>query len=230
MNQIPTNDRMRTMNGTDEITATRQGEEERQVREGTRPAWAVWGGAAVTAGGAMLLAATLVEVAYWEAPSTGLLGVLTVLFLGSTAAHALAMIPLSGGRSGSDGIVGPSLVGRIALLAFGAVFLTSQTVYYTVTYALPEVDDYSGVLTLSTALGAIQLILLLVGAIAIIRAKVATGAARWAFLALSVVAIVTGVIANGTESAEVAAVALLCSTGAQIVVGLVLLTTRSRAR
>jgi len=220
------------MNDIDEVTSAREGGQAGEAlsgRGGARPAWGVWGGAAVTVGGAMLLVATLVEIAYWEGPSTALLSVFTVLFLGSTVAHSLAMIPLSGGRSGSDGIVGSSLVGRVALLGFGALFLTSQTVYYTVTYALPEVDDYSGVLILSTALGAIQLVLLLVGAVVIVRAKVATGAARWAFLALSGMSILTGVIANGTDSAEVAAVALLCSTGTQIVVGLVLATTRSRS-
>jgi hypothetical protein len=217
------NDGMGTVNAINEVADVRQGS------AGARPVWGVWGGAAVLVGGTLLLAATLVEVAYWEGPNGGLLVVFAVLFLGSTVAHALSMIPLSGGRTGSDGIVGSSLVGRVALLGFGAVFLTSQTLYYTVTYALPEVDDYSGVLALSTALGAIQLLLLLVGAIEVVRAKVATGAARWAFLALSGVSILTGVIANGTESAEVAAVALLCSTGTQIVVGLVLLTARSRA-
>ena len=223
------------MSGVDEVTGMRehgragQAAEAIQGHKGARPGWGVWGGAAITTGGVLLMVATLVEIAYWEAPNTGLLSVFTVVFLGSTVAHSLAMIPLSGGRSGSDGIVGSSLVGRVALLAFGALFLTSQTVYYTVTYALPEVDDYSGVLILSTALGATQMVLLLVGAIVIVRAKVATGAARWAFLALSGMSILTGVIANGTGSAEVAAVALLCSTGTQIVVGLVLATTRSRA-
>ena len=216
---------MGTVSGIDEVVQAGEGQ---QRSVGARPVWGVWGGAAVLVGGTLLLAATLVEVAYWEAPNSGLLWVFTVLFLGSTVAHALSMIPLSGGRTGSDGIVGSLLVGRVALLGFGAVFLTSQTVYYTVTYALPEVDDYSGVLALSTALGAIQLLLLLVGALEIVRAKVATGAARWAFLALSGVSILTGVIANSTDSAEVAAVALLCSTGTQIVVGLVLLTARSR--
>ena len=199
--------------------------------EGTtrrRPVWSLWGGIAVTVGGAMLLVATLVEVPLWEEGGSGLLGLFTVLFLGSTVVHALAMIPLSGGASGADGAVGSSWVGRAALLGFGAVFLTSQTVYYTVTYALPAVDDYSGVMALTAVLGIGQLLLLLVGSIVIVTARVATGAARWALLALTGVAVITGAVANGTDSAEVATVALLCSTGAQIVVGLVLATSKSR--
>ncbi|WP_291036456.1 hypothetical protein [Herbiconiux sp.] len=203
-----------------------------QATTEVRPAWGLWGGSAITLGGALLFVATLIEVPLWqeETLNPGLLAVFTVLFLGSTVAHAVAMIPLSGGRTGSDGIVGRSLVGRVALLGFGAVFLTMQTVYYTVTYALPAADDYSGVLALTTVLGVVQLALLLIGSLVIIRAGVATGAARWAFLALTVVAIITGATANTTESTEIATVALLCSTGAQIVVGLVLATTRNRAR
>lgn len=216
------------VNGVEEIRDITAG----TGRQGTRPVWGVGGGVAITLGGVLLLIATLVEVPLWagEQPDPGLLGIFTVLFLGSTVAHAVAMIPLAGGRTGADGIVGASVVGRVALLGFGAVFLTSQTVYYVVTYALPPVDDYSGVLALTTVLGVGQLVLLLVGSIAIIRAGIATGAARWAFLALTCVAIVTGVVANAAETTEAATVALLCSTGAQIVVGLVLATTKSRSR
>lgn len=195
-----------------------------------RPAWGVWGGGLIIVGGALLLIATLVEVPLQEDTSAGLLGLFAALFLGSTVAHALAMVPLSGGRTGADGIVGGSVLGRLALLGFGAIFLASQTVYYVVSYAMPPVQDYSGVFALTLALSVIQLLLLLIGSIVIIRAGVATGAARWAFLALTVVAVVTGAVANATDSLEVATVALLCSTGAQIVVGLVLATTGRRGR
>jgi hypothetical protein len=78
------------------------------------------------------------------------------------------------------------------------------------------------------ALGIGQLVLLLVGSIVIVRAGVAVGAARWALLALTAVAVITGAVANGTDSYEVATLALLSSTGAQIVVGLVFMATRSQ--
>ena len=117
-----------------------------QQRAGGHPAWGVWGGVAVTIGAVLLLVATLLEGPLWQAETFdhGLLAVFSALFLGSTVAHAIAMIPLSGGRTGADGIVGSSVMGRVALLGFGAIFLASQTLYYAVTYALPPVDDYSG--------------------------------------------------------------------------------------
>lgn len=206
------------------------GQREYVAPDGRRPAWALWGGAAITTGGVFLFVATLLEVPLAENAEGGLLAVFTVLFLGSAVAHALSMIALSGGRTGSDGAIGASVLGRIALLGFGGVFLALQTVYYTVTYALPAVDDYSGVLVLSTVLAVAQLVLLLVGSLVIVRAGIATGAARWALLALTGVAAITGVVANATDSAEVATVALLCSTGAQIVVGLVFVMTRAARR
>jgi len=193
-----------------------------------RPTWGLWGGIAIITGGVLLMIATLIEAQLWDDSTPTLLAIFTALFLGSTVAHAVAMIPLAGGRTGSDGIVGTSSVGRFALLGFGGLFLTSQTVYYVVTYALSPVDDYSGVLTLTTVVSIGQLALLLVASIIVIRARVAEGAARWAFLALTVVSVITGAIANSTDSAEVATVALLCSTGTQIVVGVVLATTRKR--
>lgn len=193
-----------------------------------RPTWGLWGGIAIITGGVLLMIATLIEARLWDDSTPALLAIFTALFLGSTAAHAVAMIPLAGGRTGSDGIVGTSAIGRFALLGFGGLFLTSQTVYYVVTYALAPVDDYSGVLTLTTVVSIGQLALLLVASIIVIRARVAEGAARWAFLALTVVSVITGAIANSTDSAEVATVALLCSTGTQIVVGVVLATTRKR--
>lgn len=200
------------------------------ARPGRRPAWGVWGGGLITVGGTLLLIATLVEVPLQEDASGALLALFAVLFLGSAVAHALAMVPLSGGRTGADGIVGGSVVGRLALLGFGAVFLTSQTVYFVVTYALPPVDDYSGAFVLTLVLSVTQLLLLLVASLVVLRAGVAVGAARWALLALTVVAVVTGAVANAADSLAVATVALLCSTGAQIVVGLVLATTRGRDR
>lgn len=193
-----------------------------------RPTWGLWGGIAIITGGVLLMIATLIEAQLWDDSTPTLLAIFTALFLGSTVAHAVAMIPLAGGRTGSDGIVGTSSVGRFALLGFGGLFLTSQTVYYVVTYALAPVEDYSGVLTLTTVVSIGQLALLLVASIIVIRARVAEGAARWAFLALTVVSVITGAIANSTDSAEVATVALLCSTGTQIVVGVVLATTRKR--
>ncbi|WP_368497676.1 hypothetical protein [Herbiconiux sp. A18JL235] len=198
------------------------------TRSTTRPAWGVWGGLSIVIGGALLFVATLIEVPLSEQSTPGLLGLFTPLFLGSAVAHALSMMFLAGGRTGADGIVGGSMVGRLALLGFGGVFLTSQTVYYVVSYALPPVEDYSGAFALTLVLSVGQLLLLLVASVAIVRAGIATGAARWALLALTAVAVATGAVANTADSFAVATTALLCSTGAQIVVGLVFATTRSR--
>ncbi|MBK0419832.1 hypothetical protein JD276_12385 [Leucobacter sp. CSA1] len=193
-----------------------------------RPAWARWGGAGVLTGGVLLLLATLVEVALAEERAPALLALFSVLFLGSTLVHAAATVALAGGRSGADGIAGRSALGRLALLAFGAVFMTNQFVYYTVSYALPPVDDYSGAFLLTGGLGIAQFVLMLTGSVGIVRGGAVSGVARWAFPALTVVALGTGMIATFTDSFAVATAALLASTVAQIVVGAVLFTARSR--
>ncbi|KQP53877.1 hypothetical protein [Agreia sp. Leaf283] len=197
-------------------------------RSTPRPAWSLWSGIGIATGGALLLIATLLEIPLLDDPNSGVLGLFAVTFLASTIIHAAAMVPLTGGATGDAGAVGRSLLGRFALLGFGGLFLTSQIVYFVVVYAMPAVDDYSGVLSLTTGLGLAQLVLLLVGSLVIVRAGVATGSARWALLALTVVAIVTGVVGNATDSTEVATSAHLVSTVTQIVVGIVFIAYTPR--
>lgn len=187
------------------------------------PIWARGGGAGILIGGVLLLAATVVEAFLWD--GADLITAFAALFLASTVAHALAMLPLALGSTGADGIAGGRMLGTVALLAFGAVFLLNQTLYFVTAYG-PSDGDGVDTSWLAPVLGATQLALLLTAAIVVVRAGRATGAARWALLALSVVAIVTGLTATAADDPAVITVALIASTVSQIVTGVVLLAHR----
>ena len=95
------------------------------------PSWLRAAGILILTGGVLLTAATAVSsepgpaAAFW------------VLFLASTLAHVAAMFPLALGRGDGQGAVGSSLVGKIALLGFGAFFLANQSMYLLAAYILP---------------------------------------------------------------------------------------------
>ncbi|MEV7692884.1 hypothetical protein AB0N73_06080 [Microbacterium sp. NPDC089189] len=199
------------------------------ARTASRPidrTWSRWGGTGIALGGALLLAATVVEVTLWDDASGALLPLFTLLFLASTAVHALAMLPLALGSTGADGITGTRMVGKAALLGFGAVFLLNQTLYFVTTYGSPDGVDLSLIGWLPLTLAAAQLVLLLTASIAVVRAGVATGAARWALLALTVVAAIVGAVAGASGDVAVVTVALMSSCVTQIVVGLVFVGAR----
>lgn len=184
-----------------------------------RPVWARWGGGGIVLAATLLLLATVVESilarqggGFWSA-------LFAVLLLGSAVAYALATVPLALGSSGANGIVGASVVGKLGLLGFGALFLAAEISYYVVLYLLPPVDDYSGWNAFSLALGVAQMALLLIAAVVVARGAIASGATRFALLAFVVVASVTGVIAQGTSDLTTVTVAHLISTGTQILAG-----------
>lgn len=191
--------------------------------------WARGGGAGIALGGALLLAATVVEALVWD--GADLLGLFAALFITSVTVLAAAMLPLALGSTGANGITGGRMLGTIALLAFGAVFATNQMIYLVTTYGPSGAagDDAGRIDTawLAPVLGALQLVLLLTAAIVVARAGTATGAARWALLALSLVAIVTGVVATFATDPAVTIVALISSTVAQVITGIVLLAHRT---
>ncbi|MDR6199288.1 lysylphosphatidylglycerol synthetase-like protein (DUF2156 family) [Microbacterium sp. SORGH_AS428] len=191
-------------------------------------AWARWGGGLVAAGGALLLAATVVEVGLRTEPTGPALPLFAVLFLASAAILAAAMLPLALGTMAANGITGSRVRGTFALLGFGAVFLANQLVYYVMTYGTPGGAD-AALGWLPLTLGIVQLVLLIVGAVGAVRAEIATGAARWALLALAAVVAVTGGIASASDDVATVTIALVSSCVAQIVVGAVFLAARPAA-
>lgn len=191
-----------------------------------RPFWSTWGGAGITLGGTFLLVATILEWVLANQDAPALVPVFAIFFLVSALAHAAAMVPVAFGRRGSDGAVGRSALGKAALLSFGLAFLINQVAYFVVAYTLPPQDDYSVFVSVQTVLGVIQFIGLLVGAIVIVRAGVATGAARWSLLALAIVSIAIQVIARLSGDFDVITVVYVLSTVAQIVAGVVYLRHR----
>jgi len=187
-------------------------------------AWARWGGGLIAAGGALLLAATMVEVGLRTEPTGPALPLFAVLFLASAAILAASMLPLALGTMAANGITGNRVRGTFALLGFGAVFFANQLVYYVMTYGTPGGADAA--LGWLLTLGIVQLVLLTVGAVGAVRAGIATGAARWALLALAAVVAVTGGIASASDDVATVTIALVSSCVAQIVVGVVFLAAR----
>ncbi|MCC4908085.1 hypothetical protein [Microbacterium sp. cx-59] len=199
----------------------------------SHPAWARGGGGAIAVGGALLLAATVVEVPLWDDVAGPMLPLFTALFLASAVVHALAMLPLALGSTGADGVVGTPnrvtrMVGTVALLGFGAIFLLNQTLYYVTTYGAPDGAGYSTIAWFPPLLAGAQLVFLLAASIAVVRAGVATGAARWSLLALTIVAAIAGAVAGASGEVTVVTIALVSSCVAQIVVGAVLFGARGR--
>ncbi|WP_159500578.1 hypothetical protein [Microbacterium sp. 18062] len=193
-----------------------------------QPVWARWGGAGILLGGALLLIATVLEVPLSDELIPGIFSAFAMFFLGSIVVLAVAMIPLAVGDGRELGIAGDRVVGRFALLAFGAVFLTNQTLYFVLTYALPPIGDNSGASLISGVLGIAQFALLLTASVSVVRAGIATGAARWALLALTVVAVGSGLVAAVSDDLATVTVALVSSTVSQIVVGLTFLAAGRR--
>ncbi|GLK16911.1 hypothetical protein [Herbiconiux flava] len=192
----------------------------------THPFWSSRGGAAITVGGSLLLAATVVEWLLVAQDAAGLVPLFAALFVAAAVAHAVAMVPVAFGRHGSDGAVGRSALGKAGLIVFGLAFLANQLAYLVVAYFLPAQDDYSAFLALQTALGVVQFVALLAGAIVIVRAGVATGAARWSLLVLAVLSIVLNGIGQLSGDVDVVTVVHLVSTVAQIIAGIVYLRHR----
>ena len=187
-----------------------------------RPRWARTAGILIVVGGALLTAATVVEITADVAIHPGPATAFWVLFLASTLAHVAAMFPLALGRGDGQGAVGSSLVGKVALLGFGALFLANQSMYLVTAYLLPSAAFTDGAMAFLFAMSAVQGIALLVGGIVIVRAGVLTGAARGAVLVLALVGFALGAVLNLSTIEALSNAMYFVSTGAQIVAGLVI--------
>jgi hypothetical protein len=189
---------------------------------GARPRWPRTAGLLIAVGGVLLTAATAVEITADVATQPGPATAFWVLFLASTLTHVAAMVPLALGRGDGQGAVGASLVGKVALLGFGALFLANQSMYLVTAYLLPSAALTEGALAFLVGMSAAQGVALLVGGIVIVRAGVLTGGARWAVLVLALVGFALGVVLNVSTVEALSNAMYFVSTGAQIVAGLVI--------
>ncbi|WP_295853931.1 hypothetical protein [uncultured Microbacterium sp.] len=195
----------------------------------SRLSWPRAAGILILAGGVLLTAATALEIGTGVSADPGPATVFWVLFLASTLAHVVAMFPLALGRGDGQGAVGSSLIGKIALLGFGAFFLANQSLYLLAAHLLPTAEPGGGAMAFLFGMSAVQGVLLLVGGIVIVRARVFTGAARWAILVLALVGFALGVVVNNSSIEALTTTMYFVSTGAQIVAGLLIARAGSAA-
>jgi len=187
-----------------------------------RPSWPRAAGILILTGGVLLTAATALEIGTDVSAEPGPATAFWVLFLASTLAHVAAMFPLALGRGDGRGAVGSSLVGKIALLGFGAFFLANQSLYLAAAYLLPTAEPAGGAVAFLFGMSAVQGLLLLVGGIVIVRARVLTGAARGAILVLALIGFALGVVVNNSSIEALTNTMYFVSTGAQIIAGLLI--------
>ncbi|MEH3079335.1 MAG: hypothetical protein PGN11_22240 [Quadrisphaera sp.] len=191
---------------------------------GRRPVWAVGGGAGIMTGGLLLTVATVLEAGLGDGASSSAVALFGVFYLSAAVVHAVAVLPLALGSTGSNGICGRRLLGTVALLSFGAVFLLSQVTYWVLSYG----GGGGSSVWILTVSGLAQLVLLLTASTVIVAARVAAGAARWAFPGLTAAAVIAGIAVTTASDPAVITGALLFSTCSQVVAGAVLLTGRDR--
>lgn len=186
------------------------------------PSWPRAAGVLILAGGVMLTVATALEVGTDVATDPAPAAAFWVLFLGSVLAQVAAMFPLALGRGDGHGAVGSSLVGKLALLGFGAFLLANHSLYLVVTYLLPTATPSVGAMAFALGVSAVQGMLLVLGGVVIARAGVLRGAARWAILVLSLVGFALGAVVSDPANGVLTDVMYFVSTGAQIVAGILI--------
>ncbi|MGX5681706.1 hypothetical protein [Schumannella luteola] len=183
----------------------------------TRPAWSTFGGGGILLAATLLFVATILEYVYWvvaEADSPGLLVAVVVTLGASILLYAAAVFPLAFGSRGSNGIVGRSVLGKVALLAFGLGFAVAETLYLIATYGIGADPGWGAMVFF-----VVQFVGIVVAAIVIARASIATGFARWSLLIGSALALVCSIVVRTTDSFEVVTVAYCVSTVIQAIVG-----------
>ncbi|KAA9089432.1 hypothetical protein [Microbacterium radiodurans] len=188
-----------------------------------RYGWPVAAGSLIATGGVLLTAATAIEVWVGVASSATAAVAFWSFFVVSTIAHVAAMFPLALGAGDGRGAAGSSVIGKVALLGFGAVLLTNQSTYLLRAYLLPEAAPLApGGAAFLLSLGVAQSLLLVAGGFAIARARVLRGSARWAVLVLAAVALLLGVTITVSTDLDVVTTAYFASTISQIVAGILI--------
>jgi len=147
--------------------------------------WRLFGGGGMLAGSLLWLVALIVAAAGTSGPITGWLTTIGFLLLGASGFF------LAFGQTGSNGVVGGSVLGKLGFVAFGVGFLLLGLILLlpALGTALP-----GELLTLGIVLIVIGGI---VGAIVTYQKGVARGAARWFFFVPAAIAVVWALTSLG---------------------------------
>ncbi len=186
--------------------------------------WRTAGGGTLLVAAALLLVATLLEAGTLGDPSarTPLFWLFVAVFAVCSVLFLVATILLAFGRRRDDGIVGDSVLGKVSLLAFGALWLVSQAAYLIGTYFAAS----DALLATSTVLSLVMIVGAAIGGIVIAVRGIATGPARWSLLLAVVISVVTSTIAGGTSAVGLITAMHVISSLGLMYVGLTYLRAR----
>jgi len=158
------------------------------------PRWQSWGGGGVLAA-AVLQGTGLVGYYLTSVRAPALAVVIAGGFaLLAATALLLATFPLALGTTRTNGIVGASQTGRIALIATGVFVLLARVT--TLGFFMVGFPFAGGIAQTADALAILAVITGAVASVVIWRSGIATGAARWS-LALAVVIATMAELASG---------------------------------
>ena len=173
--------------------------------------WRLFGGGGLVLGGVLWLIATIVG-------ASGALD--TWLRIVAFLALAVAGFMLAFGQTGSNGIVGGSILGKLAFVAFGIGFAL---------LALGPLLGLAGT-TLPAGLATVGVVLIaigsVIGAVVIYQKGVARGVARWIFAIPAVLAVVWMLAALGLVALGGNVIVILLALGLALAGVLFLLNRR----
>ena len=186
--------------------------------------WQRWGGggliaAAVLQGaglaGYYFTATRMPSVAFAIADGFPLLAATAIL---------LAAFPLALGSNGTNGIVGASVTGRVALVAFGGFTVLAPLTR--LGFFFVSFPESGGIQATAELFQALAVITGLIGAVVIARAGIAVGAARYALLATGLIAVIA--VLAGSLNNFLGWVLAAASVLAQLATGILYLRNRQR--
>lgn len=147
--------------------------------------WRIFGGGGMLAGGLLWLIALIVAAAGAGGPLAGWLTTIGFLLLGASGFF------LAFGQTGSNGVVGGSVLGKLGFVAFGVGFLLLGLI--------PLLAGFGTALPAGTATFALVLIVIggIIGAVVTYQKGVARGVARWFFAVPVVLSVVWLLVTAG---------------------------------
>ncbi|MFN4002831.1 hypothetical protein [Microcella sp.] len=140
--------------------------------------WRLFGGGGMLAGGLLWLIALIAGAAGAGGPVTGWLTTIGLLLLGASGFF------LAFGQTGSNGVVGGSVLGKLGFVAFGIGFLLLGLIRLLGAFGTELPSGTATVATVLIVIGGI------IGAVVTYQKGVARGAARWFFAVPVVLSIV----------------------------------------
>lgn len=169
--------------------------------------WRIFGGGGMLAGGLLWLIALIVAAAGAGGPIPGWLTTVGFLLLGASGFF------LAFGQTGSNGVVGGSVLGKLGFVAFGVGFV------------LLGLLPLFGVLGTSVFVAILVVIGGIIGAVVTYQKGVARGAARW-FFAVPIAISIVWLLATSNVLAIAGNVLPLLVALAYALAGLVLMLNR----